>query len=82
MKLGIYLLSFNRKQELFKVISSFYNLINDTVYEAFVLDQCSTDGSREMIKKNFPLIKLYFINRNLGVAGGRDYLIKKSNCNT
>lgn len=79
MKLGIYLLSFNRKQELFKVISSFYNLINDTVYEAFVLDQCSTDGSRDMIKKNFPLIKLYFINRNLGVAGGRDYLIKKSN---
>tara|TARA_B100001057_G_scaffold498883_1_gene607495 strand:- start:8289 stop:9185 length:897 start_codon:yes stop_codon:yes gene_type:complete len=79
MKLAICLLSYNRKEELQVVLSSIYYLLNKEIHEIILLDQGSNDGSRDMIANQYPLVKLKFINKNLGVAGGRDFLIKNSN---
>jgi len=79
MKICICLLSYNRKEELKIVLSSIYHLLNEEIHEIILLDQCSNDGSMEMVSKEFPLVKLKFLKKNLGVAGGRDFLIKNSN---
>ena len=79
MNISICLLSYNRKEELRIVLSSIYHLLNEEINEIILLDQCSNDGSRDMITNEFPLVKLKFLNKNIGVAGGRDFLIKNSN---
>ncbi len=66
-KVSIVILSYNRKEELkdsLKKILS-YGLKN---LEIIVVDNASTDGTKEMIKNDFPLIKLIPVDKNIGVA--------------
>ena len=62
------ILSFNRKDELritlTKVFEQDYNNI-----EVIVVDNASTDGSPEMVEKEFPTVILIKLNKNIGVAG-------------
>ncbi len=66
-KVSIVILSYNRKEELKdsleKILS--YGLSN---LEIIVVDNASTDGTQEMIKNDFSLIKLIRIDKNIGVA--------------
>ena len=62
------ILSFNRKDELritlTKVFEQDYNNI-----EVIVVDNASTDGSPEMVEKEFPNVILIKLNKNIGIAG-------------
>jgi GT2 family glycosyltransferase len=44
--------------------------------ETIVVDNASTDGTSELVKKHFPEVKLITNQKNLGVTGGRNSGIK------
>ena len=62
------ILSFNRKDELrntlLKVFEQDYKHI-----EVIVVDNASSDGSPEMVEKEFPAVNLIRLNKNIGIAG-------------
>lgn len=71
-KLSIIIPCFNEKKTLVhlvdKVISSLKNYGYD-FFEIIIVDDCSTDGTKELIKENFVLkknFKTYFHDKNMG----------------
>ncbi len=54
------------------------NKINYPNFEIIVVDNASTDGSIEYIKKNYPKIKIIVNKKNLGFAGGNNVGYKKT----
>lgn len=47
-------------------------------FEAFVVDNASTDGSRELVRERFPWVKLVSLDRNYGFCGGNNRGIAKA----
>lgn len=79
MELGIYLLSYNRIDELKFVLSRLLSFDTKGFRELIILDQGSTDGTREYLEQlNEPKINVIFSKKNLGVAGGRHRLFQVS----
>lgn len=61
--------SFNRRELLRETLRA---LLAQTrpLDEIIVVDNCSTDGSREMLADEFPGLSVYLTDENLGGAGG------------
>lgn len=77
MDLGIYLLSYNRLDELKFVVNRLLSFDKEQIKEIIILDQGSTDGSRDYLGLlDDPLITVLFSETNLGVAGGRHRLME------
>lgn len=64
----INILSYNRKNELRNTLQKVYEQSYKNI-EVIVVDNASTDGSTEMIKKEFPNVILNELNENIGIAG-------------
>lgn len=70
MKITVYITSYNQKAYLKEAIDS---VLSQTLkpFEIIIVDDFSTDGSREMILEyadNFAIIRYYFHEKNLGVT--------------
>jgi GT2 family glycosyltransferase len=77
----ISILSYNRLDDLKVTMSKVLNL-NYTPIEIILLDQNSNDGSSEYIKllsDTYPYITKILSKKNLGIAGGRQAILNKSN---
>lgn len=46
--------------------------------EVIVVDNASTDGSRQMVKKEFPWVNLICSSKNLGFAGGNNLALRQA----
>lgn len=69
MKLSIVIPVFNEKKTILNVIETVKNVdIGSTTMEIVVVDDCSTDGTRELLKSQPATadIKFYFQDRNMG----------------
>lgn len=75
--IGIVICNYNKKDYLFKCIKSVFNSsINN--FDVYVVDNASTDGSVDMLKKNFnDNVNIIENSKNLGGAGGFNTGIKK-----
>ena len=73
MDLSIIIVSFNVKDLLRQCLQSLRPLI-----EVFVVDNASSDGSVEMVRNEFPEVKLIASDKNLGFAKANNLAIKKS----
>ena len=62
------ILSFNRKDELRNTLTKVYEQDYKNI-EVIVVDNASSDGSSEMVKKEFPEVKLIEMKENIGIAG-------------
>ena len=71
MSISIILLNWNRKEEILKTLKSLKNQTYKD-FEVIVIDQGSDDGSIQIIRKDFPEVKLTCLDRNVGVPGGRN----------
>lgn len=68
MKLSIIIISYNTKGLLADCINSIENCLKQLAYEILVVDNNSTDGSVELLKSQFPKVKLIENNYNAGFA--------------
>jgi len=68
MDISIIIVSYNTKDYLRNCLSSFYNYLTGVVFEIIVVDNNSEDGSPEMVKREFPDVKLILNDGNYGFA--------------
>ncbi len=64
----INILSFNRKDELRNTLTKVYGQDYKNI-EVIVVDNASSDGSPEMVVKEFPIVRLIELEKNIGIAG-------------
>lgn len=76
MELSIIIVSWNVKDKLKSNLQALYSSKLDFNFEVFVVDNNSTDGSAEMIKNEFPEVKLIANSENLGFARANNQAIK------
>lgn len=78
-KVGIIILNWNKKDYVLNLLDSLKNLAYEN-YDTIVIDNASTDGSPEIIRNNFPGIKIIENSTNLGGTGGfntgLEYILK------
>lgn len=66
--LSIVISNFNNKELLRQTLLSVYEHIGEISFEIIVVDDCSTDGSLEMLNSNFPAVKTIKNIKNLGYS--------------
>ena len=62
------ILSFNRRDYLKITLEKVFEQSYKNI-EVFVVDNASTDGTIEMVKKEFPQVRLIQLKKNIGIAG-------------
>lgn len=77
--LSIIIINWNVKELLRKCLNSIYNTVLNVSFEIIVVDNASKDGSSEMVKKEFPEVKLVINKKNLGFPKANNQAIKVSN---
>jgi GT2 family glycosyltransferase len=78
MELSVIIVSFNVKDYLQKCLHSVRAAVENTEHEIFVVDNNSGDGSAEMVKREFPDIKLIANQLNSGFSKANNQAIKNS----
>ena len=78
MDVSIILVNYNTKDLTSDCIKSVYEKTQDLQYEIFVVDNASSDGSAQMIKEEFPNIRLIESPENLGFGRANNLAIKQS----
>ncbi|PJE69127.1 glycosyl transferase family 2, partial [Candidatus Shapirobacteria bacterium CG10_big_fil_rev_8_21_14_0_10_38_14] len=77
--LSIIILNYNTRDLLRDCLRSVLkSKKNSFAYEIIVVDNASVDGSVEMIKREFPQVKIIQSKENLGFAGGNNLALKKA----
>ena len=79
--ISIIIVSWNTKILLQTCLQSVYDTIRHITFEVIVVDNDSSDGSVEMVTKEFPQVKLICNKKNLGFAKANNIGIKVSQGN-
>ena len=74
--LAIIIVNFNNKKLLKECLGSIYKGTHKISFEIIVSDNGSTDGSQELLKNNFPEVKLIDNQENLGFAKANNLGLK------
>jgi len=74
--LSIIIVNYNTKDFLKNCLNSIIKNTQGINYEIIVVDNASSDGSLEMLKRNFSEVKLIVNKENLGFAKANNYGIK------
>lgn len=77
MTLTVIILSYNVESLLKKAIQSVYDTYKENL-QIIVVDNSSSDGSVEMVRKNFPKVELVLSKTNTGFATGNNLARKKT----
>jgi hypothetical protein len=72
MDLSIVIVNYNTKDLLRSCLESVYNQTSRVIFEVIVVDNASSDGSREMIMEQFPATKTVFNSENRGFAAANN----------
>lgn len=76
---SIITVNFNGKHFLDECFSSIFSIdYSKERYEVIMVDNTSTDGSVDFVRRNYPEVILIESSRNLGFAGGNNLGIRKS----
>ena len=77
-KLTVALLSWNRKEAIREALHSVRKQTLWSEIETLVVDSGSKDGTPEMIRREFPWVRLEVLQQNLGLAEGRNITVRKA----
>jgi hypothetical protein len=69
---SIIIVNWNTREVVQGCLTSIYEQTRDIDYEVIVVDNASTDGSAEMVKKNFPRVILIENSENRGFAAANN----------
>lgn len=80
MDLSVVIVSFNTKKLLDNCLTSLYKSIRGKLFdvEIIVVDNVSTDGTREMLAKKYPKVITLYNSENIGFGRANNQGIKKS----
>lgn len=78
MDVSIIIVNYNTKNLLRNCLTSIFEKTSDVLYEVIISDNGSTDGSIEMIKKDFPQVMLIDNKSNLGFGRANNIARKKA----
>lgn len=78
-ELSIIIVNWNAKKFLYECLNSIYTTTNKTKFDIWVIDNNSSDGSAEMVEKEFPEVNLICTGVNSGFAKANNIGIRKSN---
>ncbi len=78
MDLTIIIVNFNVKEFLEQSINSIKKSCKNIQYELYVVDNASSDGSVELVRKKFPEVKLIANCENKGFAAANNQAIKQA----
>lgn len=78
MDLSIVIVSYNTNELLKDCLESVKTAIKGIKTEVFVIDNNSQDGTPEMVKKDFPWVKLIANGKNVGFSKANNQAIKKA----
>lgn len=76
--LSIVTVSYNIKKLMRECLRSIYKKGGKVSLEVFVYDQTSTDGTPEMVSKQFPQVKLLRDKKNIGFGPSNNVAMKKA----
>jgi GT2 family glycosyltransferase len=76
LDLSIIIVNWNTKNYLRNCIQSISDFAGEVEYEIIVVDNDSSDGSSDMVQKEFPDVHLIKAPHNRGYAAGNNYGIK------
>ena len=75
-QLSIIVVSYNTREMTLACLDSVVRETLEVDYQLIVVDNASTDGSQEAIKKHHPDIDLVCNDTNLGAIGGRNAAVE------
>ncbi|MFP4468579.1 MAG: glycosyltransferase [Bacteroidales bacterium] len=78
MLLSVVIVSYNVQYFLEQCLHSVFNSGENIPMEVFVVDNHSTDGSVDMVRKKFPRVKLIANNNNLGFSKANNQAIRQA----
>ncbi len=78
MKLSIIIVNYNVKYFLQQLLISIYKSKTDHAYEVIVVDNASSDGSREMVPAEFPQVRYIYNEENAGFSKANNQAIRDS----
>lgn len=76
--LSIIVVNWNTRDLLSKCLSSVYRTVTDLRFEILIVDNASTDGSCEMVRRRFPAVRLIENNKNVGFARANNQALEIS----
>ncbi|MFA6811641.1 MAG: glycosyltransferase family 2 protein [Bacteroidaceae bacterium] len=77
MKISVIILNWNGSAMLKKMLPSVVHYSQEESTEVCVADNCSTDDSVSMLRRDFPTVRLILLDKNYGFAGGYNLAIKQ-----
>ena len=66
--LSVLIVNYNDRENLSRCLNSLANCIKEIPYEVIVVDNNSADGSQDFIRKNYPDVKLFMNEENVGFS--------------
>jgi GT2 family glycosyltransferase len=76
--LSVIIVNWNTKELLLNCIGSLYRTVKGLSFEIFVVDNGSSDGSPDSVRRKFPEIVLIENQRNLGFARANNEALRRS----
>ncbi|WP_319545947.1 glycosyltransferase family 2 protein [Ruegeria conchae] len=77
MDLSIVIVNWNTENLLRDCLQSVYSGLGSLHTEVLVVDNASSDGSCDMVRAEFPAVRLFESGENLGFAGGNNVALKQ-----
>lgn len=77
-ELAILIVTWNSQATIWQCLDSIYKNCQNVLLEVLVLDNASTDETVNIIKTDFPQVKLFESPENLGFARGNNALVDKA----
>jgi len=77
LDISVTICSWNTQSDLRACLASLEALRNQSRFEVIVVDNASHDGSPDMVENEFPWVRLYRMDTNLGFTRGHNYALKE-----
>lgn len=78
MKLSVIIVNYNVRAYLEQCLRTVFRALEGVEGDVFVVDNLSTDGSVEMVREKFPLVKLIANKENVGFSRANNQAIRAS----
>lgn len=71
------IVTYNNMSTIDKTLKTFFEFTKDVDFKLYVVDNCSTDGTAEYIRDNYPEVELLVQPKNIGFGAGHNVVINK-----